>query len=89
MQITKHSPFTGVMNTREIDITKAAWRDHLVSGRMIQDSFPDLSPDDREFLMTGYTPEDWVAIFPPEEDMTNNPDGAVGNELLLRWVGED
>jgi len=28
---------------------------------------PDLTPDEREFLMTGYTPADWIQIFGPEE----------------------
>jgi hypothetical protein len=36
--------------------------------RLIQDIFPDLSAEEREFIKTGYTSEDWDAMFPPEED---------------------
>lgn len=34
----------------------------------IQDLFPDLSPDQREFMLSGMTPEIWAETFPPEED---------------------
>ena len=27
--------------------------------RLIQDIFPNLNEDEREFIMTGYTPADW------------------------------
>lgn len=33
---------------------------------LIQEALPYLTPEEREFIMTGYTPEDWKAIFPPE-----------------------
>jgi hypothetical protein len=34
----------------------------------IQDIMPNVSVDDREFIMTGYTPEDWAYLFPDTED---------------------
>jgi len=34
----------------------------------MQQIFPQLSADQREFLMTGCTPEEWAALFPPEDD---------------------
>jgi len=34
------------------------WRD----GMLIQDAFPMLSFDEREFIMTGLTPEDWAEM---------------------------
>jgi hypothetical protein len=35
---------------------------------MVQDAFPKMSPDDREFLMTGITPGEWLAMFPNEKE---------------------
>ena len=32
-------------------------------GAMIQDAFPFLTPDEREFMMTGLTPEQWDKMF--------------------------
>ena len=64
MTITRKSGLTGHTHTREIDVTD----DQLESwakGALIQDAMPHLSPDDREFIMTGITPEEWLAFNPP------------------------
>ena len=37
----------------------AAWD----SGTLIQNAMPNLTPDQREFIMTGITPEQWVEMF--------------------------
>ena len=34
------------------------------AARMVQDRFPNMSADDREFLMTGITPTEWNKMFP-------------------------
>jgi len=62
MTITKTSPLTGNINTMDMDVSEeqiAAWQ----GGVLIQRAMPNLTPDEREFLMTGYTPEDWKEIF--------------------------
>jgi hypothetical protein len=33
-------------------------------GKLVQEAFPFLSPDQREFLISGLTPEEWAEIFP-------------------------
>lgn len=40
-----------------------AWRE----GGLIQDHLPDVSVDDREFLISGTSPEGWNQMFPAEE----------------------
>jgi hypothetical protein len=63
MRITKTSLLSGRTNTREIDVTVDQlhqWRD---GPAFIQDVMPNLSADDREFLMTGVTPEEWQSAF--------------------------
>ena len=37
--------------------------DKFERGAMIQDAFPFLNPDEREFILTGTTPEEWDAMF--------------------------
>ena len=32
-------------------------------GKHIQDAMPSVSPEDREFLMSGYSPEGWKQVF--------------------------
>ncbi len=66
MHITRKSPFTGKTNTLDIPVTVeqlAEWQ----AGTLIQDAMPNLSPDHREFLMTGITPTEWEDAFGGEK----------------------
>ena len=67
MLIQKRSLISGKINTREIDVTADQLR-RLECGHLIQDVLPHLSADDREFLITGSTPEEWAAVFPDEDE---------------------
>jgi hypothetical protein len=82
MQITKVSQATGVEHTREIQINPDDyyyWEAHRgMAGGFIQDAFPSLSADDREFLISGTTPEEWDDLFgdieeDEESDYTEYP----------------
>ena len=59
MLVVRRSPFDNVY--REIDLPtwtqekENLWR----NGELIQDVAPELSLDEREFIMTGITPEQW------------------------------
>jgi hypothetical protein len=67
MIITRRSPITGKENKIDINITQQQlerWRD----GELIQDVAPELTPDEREFIITGNTKEDWEAMFGNDED---------------------
>jgi len=64
-QFTRVSSATGLTHTREMKLNVEdfdAWQ----SGTLIQDAMPYLSPGDREFLMTGITPEEWDDLFGEE-----------------------
>jgi hypothetical protein len=62
MQITRKSPISGKYNTKEIEINDVQY-DNWMSGQLIQDAMPHLSADDREFIKSGITPEEWEQIF--------------------------
>jgi hypothetical protein len=62
MLIERASPFTGELRTLDLDVTQEqldAWR----SGTVIQRAMPNLSADEREFILTGITPEEWDDMF--------------------------
>lgn len=59
MLITKKSPFTGKINTLEINVTPEQLDNYYQSGEVIQQSLFWLTPDEREFIMTGITPDEW------------------------------
>ncbi len=58
MMITKTSPFTGKVHTVDIPVTVNQLRD-WGSGTCIQNAMPNLTADEREFLMTGITKKEW------------------------------
>ena len=69
MKITRTSMFSGVERTLDLPITEqqiAAW----ISGTLCQDAFPQLSADEREFVMTGVTCEEWDNEFGTDEEDT-------------------
>lgn len=61
MKITRTSRLTGKTRSMRLDITQAQL-DAWVDGMLIQDAMPDLTPDEREFVMTGITPSEWMYV---------------------------
>ena len=62
MQVSKRSVASGELNTMVLDFTMPqymAWK----GGTLAQDAFPQLTADEREFLMTGMTPDEWNEMF--------------------------
>ena len=67
MKITRSSSLTGETATKEIDVTPAqiaSWE----GGELAQNAFPNASPSEREFIMTGYTDFDWDEMFGEIDD---------------------
>ena len=58
MLVRKTSLLTGVERVREMDVTQEQLQ-RWALGEKIQNVFPHLSVDDREFIMTGITGEEW------------------------------
>ena len=62
MKITRKSILTGIVRTREIDVTVEqveAWK----MGALIQDVMPHLPVSDREFIVNGITDVEWRQVF--------------------------
>lgn len=58
MLITRTSIVTGATRTIDLPVTEeqiAAWQ----NGALIQNAMPNLTPAQREFLMTGITDDEW------------------------------
>ncbi len=78
--ITRKSPFTGMVNSLEIDMPEDEFQERLESwqrGVYIQDAFPMLTAGEREFIKTGITPEDWQSQF---DDDPSPYDGTYSEE---------
>lgn len=48
--------------TKTFNVTLEQWL-NWCAGMVIQRAMPHLSADDREFIMTGMTPEEWDEMF--------------------------
>ena len=58
MKITRTNPLNGGVNTLNIEVTDEQIQAYM-DGALIQNAFPNLSADDREFIKTGITAESW------------------------------
>lgn len=73
-RVTRTSILSGVTSSRQIDVDAGLLKrwEEGIDRRLIQDAFPHLNADDREFIMTGITPEEWEKTFGvddlPDED---------------------
>lgn len=68
MLVTRTSILTTKVNQMEIPVTQEQLDEFHRSNKLIQDFFPDLTPDQREFILNGITPEEWEEAFPEDED---------------------
>ena len=66
VKIRMVSMFTDKEHTRDIPVTIKQLND-WDNGMVIQEAMPHLTPDQREFLMTGVTKEEWDKHMPSEE----------------------
>ena len=66
MKITRQSQISGITRTLDLDITEDQINQYE-RGSLLQDSFPNLSPDEREFIKSGITKEEWDQIFGEED----------------------
>ena len=65
MLIKKKSGLTGNTSTMDIAVTAAqiaAWQ----GGELIQNAMPNVSPNEREFIKSGITPDEWASVFGEE-----------------------
>lgn len=68
--VTRVSEVSKNLHTRNIPASIGRLRSWYTASppQLVQRAFPELSADDREFLMTGITPEEWEETFGKPED---------------------
>ena len=66
MIVRKRNIFTGKVRELDLDVTQEQihrWTD----GELIQNVMPQLSADEREFLVSGFLPSEWDELMSEEE----------------------
>lgn len=46
-----------------VTVPASGVEDYVIRGQKMQEAFPSLSTDDREFLISGFSPEGWESVF--------------------------
>lgn len=64
--VTKDSILSGKKHSMTVRMTKAQYDSWVYGHALVQDALPSLSSDEREFLMSGITQEEWNKEFGDE-----------------------
>ena len=72
MIVERKSIVSGKVNKMDINITTEQLF-NFISGRsgLAQEAFPDLSLDEREFIISGIHPTEWEQLFGNEDEKEN------------------
>ena len=73
MQITRTSLVSGITRSLEIPCTEEQMVAYK-SGALIQVAFPNLTADQREFILTGITKDEWDELFEETDDSKGETD---------------
>tara|TARA_B110000858_G_scaffold49059_1_gene56535 strand:- start:75 stop:275 length:201 start_codon:yes stop_codon:yes gene_type:complete len=63
MKIERKSNLSGEIGTMELDVTEAQMARFYSGNELVQTIFPNLSSEEREFLISGILPSEWATTF--------------------------
>lgn len=66
MNITRISNWSGKQRTVDLNITPEQYARYK-AGEFVQNAFPHLNADEREFILTGMTPDEWEEMCREED----------------------
>jgi hypothetical protein len=69
VEVVRISPFSGEENIMTLDMSPEEYETRFTrwqNGELIQVAFGNLSADEREFIKTGITPQEWEDTFGEE-----------------------
>jgi len=75
MLITRTSTATGIVRTMDLPVTEEQLIMYATTNALIQDVFPNLTADQREFIVSGMTEDEWEQIFGEYENHHYQRDG--------------
>ena len=82
--LTRESMITGIQREKFIPGLTIGMLKAWESGELIQDAMPNVSHEDREFIMTGIVPTEWGEAFPEfldDEDIEWDTEDAYSERM--------
>ena len=74
MKLMRRSPLSGAYVTMKVNTTESkinqwdTWK-REPGTPLVQDFFNECSPEEREFILTGILPEEWIKLFGEEDSV--------------------
>ena len=87
MKITRKCQLTGAVNTMDLDVDDDQMTRYESGDGLIQNIFPNLNADEREFIKTGVTAEVWDAMFGGTDELTT--DVEVTEQPIPEYMKEE
>ena len=73
LEVTRKSILSGKTNTMTLDITQESLDIYdTIGGMLVQNVFPNLNKEEREFLINGVTPQEWTKYIGDYNDTLEN-----------------
>ena len=63
MKVTRTSQITGKTHTMDMNVTIEQMNRYYTGRELLQNVFPDLPREEREFIKSGITPQEWKETF--------------------------
>lgn len=63
VEFVRTSPWSGTVNAMTLEVDPDMLECYNRGEILIQDAFPNLDPDEREFIRTGILPSEWDSMF--------------------------
>ena len=79
MKIERKSPLSHEYHMMDINVTHKQMADWQ-NGMLIQNAMPNISAEEREFIMTGITPKEWDELFEATIDQAEYRGADYGND---------
>jgi hypothetical protein len=89
MLIRRKSSISGLYHTMDIPTTPELIAEWEYTGKPIQEIMPNLTADQREFLISGITPEEWEELFTEEVTWTKQDEEEYRVYDQLARIEED
>jgi hypothetical protein len=63
MLVTRRSKYSSITRHWDMDVTQEQLDAYFDGRGLVQEIFPQLTDDEREFIISGITPEEWDELF--------------------------
>ena len=72
MRIQRQSVISGIVTSRDIPVNPTDMLEWEAGLGNIQELMPYLTVDDREFILSGITKEEWNSVFAEQKETANS-----------------